>query len=99
MTVTTGTFPQTLSVIPFAPVTAESIKVNIGGSSGNPTSLAPNTGYVAALGASQPLSWVYQAAGSLGHVETVEMLLESTNIYYAMGASGSVNCIGYNDNL
>ena len=81
----------------FVPSTASRIQGVLGNSGTTNTGMvAPNNLFGGTTSATNPPPAVMvQTAGSIEW----EFALESTNIYWAMGASGILNCLGWEDNL
>jgi hypothetical protein len=84
-----------LSVSSYVPPTANTIKTVIKDYTGNVLMVAPNNNYGSYTSTSNPtFAWV---SGNGNY--TVNMLLESTNVYWASNAGGLFTCSGWEDTL
>lgn len=93
-----------ISVSPFIPTTASKIKVIINGYNQNSSVVvAPNNAYSGSsstLPTSPPFNISAPSAGAFNSSISGELILESTNIYYASTATASgLMCLGWEDNL
>lgn len=87
---------------PFVPPTADTIVLIIGGTGGanGQSMVAPNNAYGAYTNVSNqpPLVWTTSSGAQIVTVN-LEMMLESTNVYWAQTGNFYLNCYGWEDNL
>lgn len=89
-----------LSVSSYVPTTARSIIITVVGGNTSSTLVAPNNAYGALSSGTNPPPVIVTAATNTFPRSTVDMILESTNIYWASDVgNGAVLCAGWVDNI
>jgi hypothetical protein len=85
----------------FVPSSAMKIAILTSTTSAHCVILAPNNSYAGRFDALRPPPSVTIALGSTAapHSTSTDLVLESTNIYWAASGTSKLQCMGWEDNL